>query len=336
MDPCITIVIPVYKQGREILAVLEALAKLNNRELVRELLIIGHPDDPTFSSIEQHRRDSPYRIRSLHLESSRLVAKYNHGLAMAETRFVMPIHADSLVETADCYANFLAAFDGQPDVAAATAILTNPKWAYDRYGFWQKCAYARGVGYVGESHMGNFSMFDRDLLAARVGFFDTAFEHCGGEDNDLRIRIIRAGLRIVRTETRIVHAHPVAGRDTFGGVTHRERICAEAYGVYLRKHGWAGYESVKGFLLTFFRPALVLALLVPGLRWVSAAVIGVYAFMYTGLVFREEYRDRRVWGLPFFNIYLLFLNTAYTVKGILGYRPSGPDRPDSSAAKPSR
>lgn len=323
-DASITIVIPISRQGPAILPVLDALEKQDGREYVKEVCVVGLRDDPTNGFIEQHRVRSGYRIRFMHVHSGRLVDKYNHSMRMAETRFVIPIHADSLVVTEHIYANFLAAFEGRPDVVVATSILTSPKWVYDRYGFWQKCLYARGVGFEGESHMGNFTMFDRDLLMSRVGLFDPAFSHCGGEDNDLHIRIVQSGLAIAKTTNRIVHLHQVADRDSCECVIHRERICAEAYGTHLRKHGVAGYPSMQSLLLTFFRLGLVMGLLVPYLRIVSAALIVAYAFLYTGRVFREECRDWRIVLLPLFNVCLLPLNTFYTLRGFFGYRPAPP------------
>ncbi len=318
--PCITLVIPVYMNGPAILPILEALDKLNDRENVKEIWILGSPGDPTYAFVEQHRTRSGYQIRSVYLNTDKPMEKKNHGLMAPDTRFTILMHGDSLVLTENSYANFLAAFEKNTEVVVATSILTNPKWAYDRYGFWEKCMLARGIGIDGPTHMGNFNMFDRKLLIDRVGLFDEAFA-AAGDDNDMEIRIVQSGLKIAVTDNRIVHLHPVAAVDACKCVLSRERCCSESYGLYFRKHGPAGYLSIQSFLFTFFRPALVLALFVPYLYLVSAALIAVYAFAYTGLVYREEWRDRRILILPFLNVYLLFLGTVYTAKGFFSYRP---------------
>jgi len=85
----------------------------------------------------------------------------------------------------------------------------------------------------------------------------------------------------------------------------------------LRHYPLSKIKDIREFALTYFRPLLLLSLGVPYLQIVSFLLILVYSFLYTKLVYLEEFRNWRIIFLPFINISLLFVALFYTAKGFV-------------------
>jgi hypothetical protein len=120
--------------------------------------------------------------------------------------------------------------------------------------------------------------------------------------------------KIVDTKARIIHLHKVDPRFSWKNIVYKQAQYSEAQGALLaRGRIW----NPRTFVRSFFREILLVAFLIPYTRILSLVLIAIYSFSYTKIVFFREYKNKRIWLLPFFNIFLLFVSLAYSLRGFI-------------------
>jgi len=45
--------------------------------------------------------------------------------------------------------------------------------------------------------------------------------------------------------------------------------------------------------------------------------IALYSFLYTKIIFEKNYKDKRIFILSLFNIFLLFVSSFYSLRGFI-------------------
>jgi hypothetical protein len=191
--------------------------------------------------------------------------------------------------------------------------LLHPYKVWITYPFWQKCMFSRLVDKKSPALSGKFDCFDKSFLKS-VGFFDNKTFRTAGEDSDLKIKIAKLQRSIVASGVEVVHLQYIEKDFGLKKFLKKEAQYAEAQGVVLRKYG---IHNIKGVILSFFREILLIGLFIPYLNFFFFAIIAIYAFAYTRLVYITEYKDLRILILPFVNVFILFVAAYASITGFI-------------------
>jgi glycosyltransferase involved in cell wall biosynthesis len=319
-----TVIIPVRNGESTLGPAFDSLVRQEGAGLIEEIIIIDDcSTDGSLDLIADFAETSPFEVELRGHDRARgLAANYNEGILATRSKFFILMHQDVVLQETDSFERILEPFASEPGVVAARPSILHPHDIWKTYGFWQKCLLSRHVEKASRSLAGKFDCYDRELFLEKVGLFDEKNFKTAGEDADIKARLSANQAKVVQAEVNVIHLH--SGGTSFGlrELIRKEAQHQESLGAALHKHRpWGPWE----FVLTFFRPLLVVGLLIPYVQVVSLISILVYAFLYTKLVYQEEYRDPRVLALPFVNIALLFIDTVYFARGLVtGKQRAGP------------
>lgn len=310
----VTIIIPVYNGGSTLEEVFESLEHQNNKELIKEIIVVYDVStDNGLSIINNYQLKSSYKVRVL--DGQRGLSKnYNFGIKQTTSSYFIIMHQDVVLPDFDSFKKALTPCFNNDKVVATGPLLYHSRKSFDSYSFWQKTQFARFVEKKIESFNGKFDCYNKNVLLDKIGFFNEDNYRTAGEDGDMMARIENAGFSIVNSGVIADHIHSREGNFSYKKVIKKEAQLNEAYGVHF---AMGNIKSLKSFILCFFRLFLVLGLLPPYFRTISIVLIIIYSYLYTKLVYETEYKDKRIFILPFFNIMLLFVGSFYNIKGFI-------------------
>jgi len=317
----ITIIIPVHNGETTLPLLLASLLRQNNKELAEEIIFILDGANPASTAlVENFLQNDNYKSRIIvHQAPAGLASCYNEGIAAASTAFFLFMHQDIVLNSNDVFSSLLAPFDGNPDVVVTYPRYLLPVATWEAFSFWQKCFFSRQAGRVIPSYSGKCDCYRKELLLSKVGGFDEETYRTAGEDGDIARRIAATGLKTVNVPLELTHLHSRNPDFSFKDLFYKECQYGEAHGANLRKHG-AG--AITGFLMTYFRPLLVLGLFLPVVRMPSAVLVAFYSVAYTWRVYLYGIRTMnwRTFLLPAANVFLLFAGAACTALGFMTKR----------------
>ena len=294
----------------------ESLERQSDKESVEKIIIIDDSStDKSRELIEEYMESSSYPIElRVHGSPRGLAANYNEGISLAESEYFILMHQDIILKDEDSFGKAMKPFSVRSDVMATRPLVLHPFKIWKTYGFWQKCFFSRHVGKGASALAGKFDCYRKSLFLECIGLFDNETFSTAGEDADIQVRFELNNAIDLPSDVNVIHLHATESGFGLRELFRKEAQYQESLGVIFRKHrAWSAWE----FLLTFFRQLLVICLLVPYLQVVSLILIAFYSFLYTRLVYLEEYRDPRVLALPFVNVALLFVGTFNFARGLL-------------------
>jgi len=305
----ITILMPVYNGESTLNETLASLTAQSKK--IDELVIIDDgSDDNSIQRIKEFLDGRQKYILIRNEKQQGLAAAYNTGIRKSSGDLIVTLHQDVLLEK-DSLEKLIAPF-GDPKVVAATHVVSHPLSIWDKYNFWQKVFFARLAGKIFSGIDGKFDAFRRDSLE-KAGMFDEKHFRTAGEDGDMVRKLEKIG-RIAETDAKIVHLHRIDPNFGWQDIVRKQAQYSEAMGALLAR---GRIRNPIQFAKSFFREILLAGLLVPYVWALSATLIFFYSFFYTKLVFRREYKDKRILVLPFFNAGLLFVSFFYTFRGFV-------------------
>ncbi|OGI33471.1 MAG: hypothetical protein A2420_04095 [Candidatus Moranbacteria bacterium RIFOXYC1_FULL_44_13] len=242
-----------------------------------------------------------------------LASSYNDGIRNSESELIVTLHSDIIIQK-NSLEKLLTPFSEMPssDIVAATHKVIHPLEIWKKYNFWQKCFFARLVEKKFSGLDGKFDCFRKSALE-KIGLFDERTFKNAGEDGDVVYKLKKIG-KIKKTEAEIIHLHSMDPNFSWHDIVRKQQQYSESQGILLRLgriHGVISYPKI------FFREILVIGLFIPYARLISILLIVIYAFLYTKLVFLNEYKNKRIFVLPFLNIYLLFISLVYSLRGVI-------------------
>lgn len=300
-------IIPVHNGESTLKKTLESL--LAQSKKFDELVVVDDgSDDKSVGCVKNTlHAERDYKL----LENEKqlgLAASYNRGTRASSGDLVVTLHQDVVLEK-DALEKLIKPFFDEKVVAASHTV-AHPLEIWKKYDFWQKCAFARLAGKDFSGIDGKFDAFRRNALE-KVGWFDEKHFRTAGEDGDIVWKLKKIG-RIAQTEAKIVHIHKNDPHFGWRDIVRKQAQYSEAQGALLSR---GRIRSFENFARSFFREILLISLFIPCARLFSFALILIYSFLYTKLVFLKECRDNRILILPFFNIFLLFVSLIYSFKG---------------------
>jgi GT2 family glycosyltransferase len=193
--------------------------------------------------IDNHSQDATPEIakRSAHVfaqagpERSR---QRNYGMELSSGELILFIDSD-MVLPPQVVAESVAAIEAGADAVIVPEVSVG-------LGFWSACKAFERSFYVGDDSVEAARVFRRGLLQ-RIGGFDETLT--GPEDWDLTMRARKAGARMARTGTPIVHDE---GHLTLSETMRAKMYYGRSMPAYIRKH-----PGTAGGQLTPLRPAFL-------------------------------------------------------------------------------
>ncbi|MFA6285617.1 MAG: glycosyltransferase family 2 protein [Parcubacteria group bacterium] len=305
----ISVIMPVHNGESTLGKTLESLFAESKK--FDELVVVDDASsDGSVRTIREYLNGKQNYTLIRNEKQTGLAAAYNKGIRAAKGDFIVTLHQDILLEK-EALEKLVKPFVDEK-VVASTHVVAHPMEVWSKYNFWQKCFFARLAGKDFSGIDGKFDCFRKSALE-KAGLFDEVHFKTAGEDGDMVYKLKKIG-KVADTEAKIIHLHKIDSRFNWKDIVQKQKQYSEAQGVLFAR---GRIHETHSFLRSFFREALLIALLVPYLRILSVFLIAIYSFLYTKPVFSKEYKNPRILILPFFNIYLLFVSFFYSLRGFV-------------------
>jgi glycosyltransferase involved in cell wall biosynthesis len=305
----ITVVIPLYNGGTTIVRALESL--LEQTKKFDELIIINDASSDDSREKANNYLTGKVKYKLIDNEKNSGLAKsYNKAIHISQGDLVVTMHQDVILMP-DSLEKITGPLEND-DIAATSHRVIFPLEVWKEYNFWQKYFFARFVGKETSGLNGQFDCFRKKSLE-KVGLFDFEKFRSAGEDADMVYKLSKIG-KIVPTNAQIIHLQDLSPRFGPRDIVYKQKQHSEARGALLALGRINGLVPV---IKTFFREIMVIALFIPFVNIISLFFIVSYSFFYSKIVFFDEYKNPRIFLLPFFNIYLLFVGFFYSLKGFV-------------------
>ncbi len=300
---------PVYNGSSTVARTLESL--LEQTAKFDELIIINDASSDNSENLIRNFLDGKIEYRLAVSEKCRgLAASYNKGIRLATGKLIVTLHQD-IILSKDSLEKLILPFQNETVVAAGHTV-AHPVEVWNGYNFWQKCFFARLVEKEFSGIDGKFDCFRRESLE-KAGLFDEVNFQSAGEDGDMVFKLKKIG-RVADTDAKIIHVHRADKSFGIRDIIYKQKQYSEAQGALFVR---GRIERGADFSRAFFRELLVVALFVPYIRIVSVCAIAAYSILYTKKVFSYGYRNKRIFILPFLNIYLLLVSFIYSLRGMI-------------------
>jgi len=308
----VSIIIPVYNAESTILSTLKSLNQQNN--LINELIIINDGStDHSLVIIDKYLKNHFSKIKKIivnHPKSLGLSLSYNDGIKQATSDLVITLHSDIVLKKNAI--SLLTAPFNQKNIVATYHQVIHPIPVWKKYNFWQKAFFDRQMNQTQSGMDGKFDCYRRKTLI-KLGLFDNKNFFRAGEDGDIFLKLQKIG-QVIPTKATIIHFHSKDNSFSYQKIIYKQAQYSEAQGALLKKYGLL---NIKHFIHTFFREMLIVGLFIPKLNLFSLILILIYAFTYTKNTFCFYIPHPRIFLLPFFNIYLLFVSFFYSLRGFI-------------------
>jgi len=305
----ISVIMPVYNGESTLIPTLESL--LAQSKKFDELIIVNDasPDNSKEILEKYLAGKTEYQLID-HEKNLGLARSYNEAISRAVGDLIITIHQDVILSP-DALEKLVKPFADKNIVAAGHQVIY-PYSAWKKYTFWQKCYFARFVGKITSGINGQFDGFRKTALQ-KVGMFDEKRFRSAGEDGDIVYKLSKLG-KIAQTEAQIQHLQNSSSYFGPKDIIRKQKQHSEAQGVLLALGRVKGLSNI---VEVFFREILLLSLFIPYLNIASLLIIIIYSFVYSRPLYLNEYKNPRIFILPFLNIYLLFASFIYSTRGFI-------------------
>lgn len=233
----ISVVIPTYNRKGLLRCCLEAVTRQDYPDY--EVIVVD--DGSTDGTGEMVQREFP-QVRYIRQEPNRgPAAARNRGIEAATGEIAAFTDDDCLVPQ-DFLAHLADGYRRYPEVAGVGGYLEAPDEVLPRNPFAQYEAHVTHYVYRAgpEEYLGGFECpaggtnsmsYQKEVLMA-VGGFDETFPLPGGEDADLKWRVVQRGYRLLYVPVKVVHLRPY----TFHHFWHQYRMHGRGAVYFERKH----------------------------------------------------------------------------------------------------
>lgn len=307
----ISIIIPIYNAALTINDLFESLEKQYNKDLIREIIIIDSKStDQSINIINEWKIKSSFSIQVVRLHFfTHVSGKYNEGIKRCQSPYFIIMHQDSLIIDKDAFKKALKPVFKSKVVASYPLVVWSRK-IWENYSFWRK--YMLPVGHLMPVCAGKFDCFNKKLFLREIGYWNEKID--ASEDMNLIFKVKKKRLKLILSNVKIIHNHANDSNFTLWQSLKVLFRVNEIQGYFFRQYG---IISIQHFAITFFRPILILGLLIPYIRYIFICLIIIYCFSYSGSMYFARKKDIRLLLIPLVNFIVLFASSYYSLKGII-------------------
>jgi glycosyltransferase involved in cell wall biosynthesis len=311
----VSVVMPMRNSSTTVVYALQSI--LLQKYRVKEIIVIDNAStDNSLHIVREFAKKSKIPIKLISRKINKgLGASFNEGVKNTSSPLVILMHSDCSLGRRSEIDRLITPFKVKTTVASYPTILLTEK-VWEKYDFWEKCFFARGIekGIAGLTT--KFDCIKKDAYQ-KIGGFDIKNFGVGGEDADLHERLSTLG-KVVKSSAQVTHLHYLGEKYTLQTYLTKQRLYARTYGRLIRTKGLSLIP--RGFLL-FVKPMLAILpfLPLPYLQIVGISFIILFAFSYTYKMFmtKSTLLDSRILLLPFVNIFIIYYETFWIIESFL-------------------
>lgn len=314
----IAVIVPMRNSSTTVLKTIASLRK--QKYYIQQIIVIDNA-----SSDDSVNKVSRY-IKHEHVYNMRLVIRkintgvgssYNLGVKLAKTKYVVFMHSDGTLSSADELHKLVKPIERDASIIATYSHVIVPVSVWEQFPFWEKCLLARSIGSEIAGLNGKFDCIKKREFEKVGGFDEVQYGHdvnIGGEDGDLHMRLRQVG-KVVVSNAKVIHLHSLDPSYSLAQWIQNRKLLARSYGRLIRLQ-WGRLDV--GALLFFVKPILTtFPLLLP--RLLSVLIFIVYTILSMRIMYinTSSRNDIRIFLLPFISIFLVYYETFWMIESFL-------------------
>lgn len=308
----VTIIIPMHNSATTLKPVLDSVEN-QNYQIAEIFILDNNSSDNSAEIVKDYIKKSRFKIKLIvHKTDMGLSYSYNEAIKKVKTPLVITLQSDCVIPKKNGVGMLVKPFMKNDNIVASCSLQTTPWKVWKQYGFWQKCLFARHVGRNLSGRNGRFCCYSLEALK-QVGLFNTKAYRTAGEDGDMFYHLMQIG-SVVDINLVVEHLHSMSDNFSLKTYLYKENQLAEAVGATMVNN----YKrtGILSWATALIRPLLLIGLFIPWLNIAFIFLIIIFAFNFTKEVFFYSFRDIRILGLLFVNIFLIFSFTYYFARGV--------------------
>lgn len=312
-SPIFTIIIPIHNGDSTIKETFDSILKQKKLNFIKEIILINDGStDKSQEKIDIFKKEKKLNIKIIkHQKAKGLASSFNQAIKMAKTDFIILTHQDVILNSNLALIKLEKIINKNRDIFYIYPIVCHPKYIWNKYNFWQKCLFSRYVNTKHYSPIEKFDCVNRQKLID-LGLFDEKHFRTAGEDLDLIIRANKKNLKYICSNIKAIHLHNKNPNFSFKDLVKKEKQLAETKGVLLRLYGF----NIPNFR-SFFREVIFIALFIPKINIFATLLLIIYSIGYNWRMYPLIFQDKKVFLLPFVNLYLFGANITSSTKAFL-------------------
>lgn len=311
----VTILIPAHNSLSTIKNTFDSINILN-KKLIEEIIYIDdNSSDTSLEFVKKYLKNSNFDYQVIHNKKPQGLSKnYNFGIKNSKSRFLFTMHQDIEVTDPLTIEKTLQLFNDKNNFALVYSDVIHPDYLYDKYNFWMKVNFSRIIGRTTYGFSGGkFDCLDLDKI--NILFKENTFKH-SGEDLAFKFSLKDENLNTAASGVSVIHNHNFSPKYAFKIYLRKENQMNETYGVLVRNFG-IKFFSVREMILMFHRLILVSLLFIPYVNFFALILIIFYLFYYSKKVYLTEYKNPKIFLVPFANLIILFSGALWNIIGFV-------------------
>jgi glycosyltransferase involved in cell wall biosynthesis len=320
----VTVIVPMRNASSTIISMLISVVKQTYP--INEIIIVDNASsDDSVEAVRKYKKAHKRVPIKLVLNKNNIGVggSYDAAVKITRTEIFIFMHSDSSLPSKFEITKLVEPILKDKKIVATYSSILHPKNIWLKYNFWMKCLLVRGVGKESPGMNGKFDCI-RKSAYKKIGGFDVKNygQHIGigSDDADFHIRLKKIG-QVIPSNAKVVHLHYLDNDYSLSNyITHR-KLLARSYGRLLRQH----MRELSPFALTFLiKPLLTFQSIIPILfpfNWIIMFIFSLW-YMSGMYITPSNYKDFKIFLLPFLTIFLIFYETYWTTESFLHLKTS--------------
>lgn len=234
-----------------------------------------------------------------------LGASLNRAVHESKYENIVIVICDYIFEDKKWTQKMLDAINSGDDVASCETYLMIPQELLAHYNYMNKLSllsYFRKQGNIG----GAPNIMFKKKIFMDIGGYDTKTFKIAGEDQDIRLKLLKKGYKIIgadKTNASLTHFHGAHNPKLKELLLHKALpVGGEASGVLFRRYGFKYLFLETKFWNPVTSTILYLGLLVPYFRYLAAFLLVLMILYYASVVALKLKDIRAILLAPFFKV----------------------------------
>lgn len=294
----VSFIIPNYNGGKTIKRVIESILNQDYKKGKVEVIVLDDKSkDDSIKILFKYKSNIKLIINKKNLGE---VGSTNEGLKIAKYEIICIILCDYILDSKQWLNKMVDAINSSKDIGMVGTNVILPRNLWNKYKFWDRVVLSPVFDKEskGDIKKGKPVMYKKEVFD-KLGLYDKSYKM--GADTDMRLKILKAGYKIITPKTQLLHYHGYYGLTPYQQIFKKSLPLTEASGVIFRRYGFLDkkYWSLWNPLIA---TSLYLGLLIPYVNYLSLiGIIGMSGY-YTYLVSKYN-KDIKLIFVPFFKIF---------------------------------